>query len=372
MPANTFSNDVSVDAPTTRQPSVRDGLIRTVLIPVFGIAIPLVTDLYGPIRPLTQTWWIGQAWFLLTSFTIYHGNRWLLFRHRRRFSWIDRPIQKLLVLVGANVFFTAPMTVLFSCIWCMAIDWQPLPVNTILTTVLVNVICVLFVTHVYETMFLIREREEDVIRVERHERARVQAELTALRGQVDPHVMFNSLNTLTALIETDPSKAVDFAETLADVYRDLLIHGRRDLVPVEDEFVVVRRYIRLLVLRFGEAVRLDVMKGAERGFLIPSMALQTVIENAVKHNVCSVAEPLVVAVSLDGAWIVVDNPIRPRELAHASTRTGITTLDERSRLLLGRGVIVDRTEKRFRVMIPVTSAPVSYLASSETALPGST
>jgi len=94
-----------VDTPTTRQPSVRDGLIRTVLIPVFGIAIPLVTDLYGPIHPLTQMWWMGQAWFLLTSFTIYHGNRWLLFRHRRRFSWIDRPMQKLLVLVGANVFF---------------------------------------------------------------------------------------------------------------------------------------------------------------------------------------------------------------------------------------------------------------------------
>jgi LytS/YehU family sensor histidine kinase len=88
--------------------------------------------------------------------------------------------------------------------------------------VLTNEVCVLFVTHAYETMFLIRERESDFVRVERLERMRSQAELAALKAQVDPRFLFNSLSTLGHLIERDPPRGREFCDALAEVYRYML------------------------------------------------------------------------------------------------------------------------------------------------------
>ena len=162
-----------------------------------------------------------------------------------------------------------------------------LPVDTqaLQVVALTNVICVLFVTHAYETMFLIRERESDMIRVERLERLRSQAELGALKAQVDPHFLFNSLTTLGHLIEHDAPRGREFCDALAEVYRYVLASGRQDLVPLADELAFARLYHRLLELRFGSAIRLEIDPALDhRPVQIVPMALQTLIENAVKHN----------------------------------------------------------------------------------------
>jgi len=89
-------------------------------------------------------------------------------------------------------------------------------------TTLTNVICVLFVTHVYETVFLIKERQSDQLTFEQLQRAKAQAELQALKTEIDPHFMFNSLNTLSHLIESDAEQALRFNDKLANVYRYIL------------------------------------------------------------------------------------------------------------------------------------------------------
>jgi len=89
-------------------------------------------------------------------------------------------------------------------------------------TTLTNVICVLFVTHGYETVFLIKERQSDQLTFEQLQRAKAQAELQALKTEIDPHFMFNSLNTLSHLIESDAEQALRFNDKLANVYRYIL------------------------------------------------------------------------------------------------------------------------------------------------------
>ncbi|KQW42420.1 MULTISPECIES: sensor histidine kinase [unclassified Roseateles] len=331
-----------------------DRLVMTVGSLGFGLAIPWLTGLYGPWGPGDGVFWVGFVGFIALATAIWGGNRWLLFKQREHFDWFQRPLRKLLMLVVANVLYTAPITVLGLLAWYF-VAGMPVDRSTLQIVTLTNVICVLFVTHGYETLFLIRERESDLIRVERSERLRAQAELGALKAQVDPHFLFNSLNTLGHLIQSEPVRGREFCDALAEVYRYVLDSRQRDLVPLAEELAFLRRYHRLLELRFGAAVPLELEVQAD-GWRIVPMALQTLLENAVKHNQASASEPLAVRLSLADATVTVSNDIRPRRTALPSAGVGLANLDERCRLLTGRALVVREADGRFEVIVPLQSA----------------
>ena len=162
-----------------------------------------------------------------------------------------------MMLVAANVLYTAPLTLAWISAWYL-LRGLPVDVSAVQVVTLTNVICVVFVTHAYETVFLIRERESDMMRVERLERMRVEGELAALHSQIDPHFLFNSLNTLGHVIAHDPVRARDFCDRLAEVYRYVLASRGRQLVSLQEELDFVANYYALLALRFGAAIELVV------------------------------------------------------------------------------------------------------------------
>ncbi|WP_457321586.1 sensor histidine kinase [Roseateles sp. P5_E11] len=323
----------------------------------FGLAIPWLTGLYGPLGPGDARFWVGFAGFIALAFAIWAGNRWLLFKQREHLNWFAHPLRKLLMLVSANVLYTAPLTL--AAIWAwFHVAGQPVDANALKLVVATNVICVLFVTHAYETMFLIRERESDMLRVERLERARTQAELGALKAQVDPHFLFNSLNTLGHLIESDAKSAREFSDTLAEIYRYVLDSRQRDLVPLDEELAFLRHYHRLLALRFGAAMPLALDPALQTGqWLIPPLALQTLLENAIKHNEASAAQSLTVSFTLDGDRVHARNALQPRRSALPSSGLGLANLDERCRLLAGRALECRAEAGVFEVAIPLLARP---------------
>ncbi len=342
---------------TARVNEIRDGWVRLVGIPGFGLTIPFLTGLMNGTSPRQAAFWAGLAWFVGLSGAIWQGNRWLLFKQRERLDWLDRPVWKVVTLLVGVVCYTAPLTVVWLGLWYRFAALGPAPRDVVLTVVLINVICVVFVSHVYETVFLIKARESDLLRFERLERSRAQAELAALESQMDPHFLFNSLNTLAALIDTDPAKARAFNEGLANTYRYILGSRDRRLVTLREELEFARRYFSLLSLRFGDAVTLTVRGeetalGAQR---VPPMSVQLLIENAVKHNRFDHDEPLEVVVTLDRAAVVVANARREKELARPGARVGLSNLSERYRLL-GHELRIDASAAEFRVTLPTVEA----------------
>ena len=329
----------------------------------FGLLIPQLAGLYGPYTPTQGTFWWGQLGFIALALSIWAGNRWLLLKQRQHFDWFSHPLRKLLLLVTANVLYTAPLTALGLLAW-YALAGLPVDMVALKLVVLANVVCVLFVTHAYETLFLIRERESDLMRVERLERARVQSELGALKTQIDPHFLFNSLNTLGHLIDSDAARGREFCDALAEVYRYVLTSREQDLVALPDELAFVRRYHHLLALRFGQAMQLQVepeldrvaQSGALR--LVP-LALQTLLENAVKHNQVGAETPLLVNLHLnphaDGNSLTVSNVRRPRGSSLPSSGLGLLNLDERCRLVTGRALQISHLGPRFEVTVPLLS-----------------
>jgi hypothetical protein len=335
--------------------SINDKPIMLVGILGFGLTIPWLTGLYGPLRPDDVRFWIGLLGFVGLAAAIWLGNRWLLFKQREHFDWFNFPVRKLAMLATANVLYTAPLSASILYGW-YRVSGQALDRGAIEVVVLTNVICVLFVTHAYETVFLIRERESDFVRVERLERLRAQAELAALKAQIDPHFLFNSLNTLGHLIVNDAPRGREFCDLLAEVYRYVLASRDRDLVPLDDELAFVRSYHRMLALRFGSGVQLmtdDSLRGAGEAGMVPPLALQTLLENAVKHNRTGDADPLIVSMVLRGDTLHVSNPLRARSSALPSSGLGLKNLDERCRLLTGRGLTLMRSDATFEVQLPL-------------------
>jgi len=338
-------------------PPLRDAGIRMLLIPAFGIAIPNLVGYFGPYGPASALYWAGLAWAMLISFAIWHGNRFFLLRQRRYYDWFQHPVRKLCVLLFANVFYTAPVSVLMLLGWYRVAGFGP-DWNAIRTATLCCIICVATITHVYETVYLIQQRESDLLAVQRLENARMEAELEAIKTQVAPHFLFNSLNTLGWLIEHHPRRAIEFNQDLAEVYRYILAAQRRELVPLEDELDFAMRYFSLLQLRFGDGLEMTVEEAGMRvEWFLPPISVQALIENAVKHNQHSRENPLRIRLEFGEGCLVVRHAMRPMPQVHPGARVGLKNLDTRCRLALGRGIEVLDSDGEFAVRIPVRSVP---------------
>lgn len=341
--------------PVHHQLKINDIGFRLVLAPVFGIVIPLIS---GMINVNNLTHWQVKFSFLYTiliAFIIWEGNRYLHFSLRSYFNWYNKPIRKIAVVLIAISFYTVPVSVLLLLGWYSVFEQGRPNRQVIVISTLIIMICVIFIAHVYETVFLVKESENEMLRNEQLERAKAEAELEILKSQIDPHFIFNSLNTLSHLIEEKPAKAKLFNDHLADVYRYILQHKERELVLLRDEMHFLHNYFSLLRIRFENAVQLrsEIDESQYEAWLIPPISLQLLAENAIKHNEFSDSNPLVIYVQQKGESLTVSNRLNRKELRKESSKTGLSNLNERYKLITQKEITIAATADIFVVQLPL-------------------
>ncbi|SFQ84044.1 sensor histidine kinase [Hymenobacter arizonensis] len=224
----------------------------------------------------------------------------------------------------------------------------------------VSAVLSLFFYYFVEREHVRQNLQQEVVRVAQLQKETFQAQLEALRNQVDPHFLFNSLNVLGSLIHLDPDRAVQFLGQLSDVYRALLDAGTQPLVPLRSEMALVRAYAHLMETRFGAALRVewDVAPAWDEA-LVPPTAVQMLLENAIKHNGSTVRKPLRIKVFAVNDMLVVENNRQPRTDAVASTRLGLQNIQRRYHHLTDRPVEIVPTPDSFVVRLPLLTAPVA-------------
>jgi hypothetical protein len=328
------------------------------LSPIIGAVIPNLAGLidntrYGPGELLGH-----YLCFWAVALTIWEGNRRLHDRFRSRFAWFEQPWMRVGLLLGTIVLFTVPVT--WGLLWvCGKVSNDPyLTAPRLAFAVVLTVMFVVVIAHVYETLFMFRYWERDRLSKERLERSRLQAELDALQRDADPHFLYNSLNSLLQLIETNPQRAMVFVEALAATYQYVVDTRGRALVSLAEELAALERQRLLAEIRFGDSVRLDdvVDRAGARHWRLPPLVLQELFENAVKHNAFDRESPLDVRVEREESDLVVSNRLRPRPTLKPSTRVGLSNLDERIRLAVGRPVRWGAAGDRFVVRVPLARA----------------
>lgn len=211
------------------------------------------------------------------------------------------------------------------------------------------------ITTMYEAQNFFDLWKKANIDAERLKQETLLAQLEALKNQVNPHFLFNSLNTLTAIIPEDPKLAVTFVQKLSNFYRYLLQYRDQQLVSLDTEMSNLNDYIYLLQIRFGESLhwKMDIRK-EDMHALIPPLSLQILAENVVKHNTISRQKPMTIHLETDGHHLIIKNPIHPKRQPEPSTHIGLANLSERLMLSLGSELQIEKTDEYFLVKIPLS------------------
>jgi LytS/YehU family sensor histidine kinase len=182
----------------------------------------------------------------------------------------------------------------------------------------------------------------------------VMMQLESLKSQVKPHFLFNSLNTLTGLVEKDTSRAVKFIAELSKVYRYLLQSNEKEVIQVSEELKFTQAYFFLLQTRFGEGISLETEVAEKYHYhLIPPLTLQMLLENAVKHNQVSARKPLHVIIRADEGTLVVQNNYQPKRSVATSNGMGLSNIAAKYKLLNQPEVLILNGDEHFTVRVPL-------------------
>jgi two-component system, LytTR family, sensor kinase len=176
-----------------------------------------------------------------------------------------------------------------------------------------------------------------------------------LKSQVNPHFLFNSLNTISALIKSQPETAEKFINDLSAVYRYILENSQKDRVPLQTEIDFITGYFDLHRIRDDGKIKLTINADNAGKFGILPVSLQIIIENAIKHNMATRENPLMIHIGIEDQYIVVSNNLQKKATQLKSTGLGLKNLSERVKLSTGKVLVIEETASVFTVKIPLLS-----------------
>jgi hypothetical protein len=344
-------------SPGTRlEPSdVHDFWPRLLVSPILGALVVNLSGLIDNTRHSTTTLIGSYVWFAAVAFVVWDGNRRVYFRLPGREDWLMRPWNRLGRLLAAIALYTVPVAAGLLWLWSEATGDRGTRQYALATALFAIVALVIAITHVYETVFLLKDWESDRVRSARLEQARLQTELESLGREVDPHFLFNNLNALTHLIEQRSELSSWFIRTLSATYRYVLECRGRALVTLAEELEALDRHRALANIRYDGSLRLDVQVTQEqaREMMLPPVSLPELFQNALKHNTLAAAQPLNISVRIDGATLIFQNELRSRSKPPNSTGIGLENLAERFRIAVGQPIVWIAESQRFVVRLPL-------------------
>ncbi len=187
------------------------------------------------------------------------------------------------------------------------------------------------------------------------------AKFDALKNQLDPHFLFNSLNVLTSLIEEDPMQAQKFTTSLSKVYRYVLEQKSKNLISVDEELKFARTYVRLLKMRFEDSIVFEIPDEAKNpeAKIVP-LSLQLLLENAVKHNVVTSAKPLHIKIYEEDGYLYVTNNLQEKQVVKKSSGVGLQNIRQRYAILTKKEMQIFKSGTEFKVRLPMLTNTISF------------
>ncbi len=212
--------------------------------------------------------------------------------------------------------------------------------------------------------FALKQKKELENNMNKLKKEAMTSKYKSLKNQISPHFLFNSLNTLTSLMYEDRDLASDFVSRLASCYRYILDNREEDLVSLEKELVFLDSFIFMMNVRHEGALCITThISIAPKEFLIPTLTLQMLVENALKHNYFSKEKPLEISIiSVDKESIVIQNNLHVRKQKEESTKLGLKNIKKRYSFYTNQKVVIDTENGYFKVTIPMLSKSIKEIA----------
>lgn len=327
-----------------------DRLLRLIGIPVSAALIPLVFFKGVPYTP-----YIFINSMLFTA-AIWEGVRGIFIKVTQRFPHFEQWRRRLAWIAGLSIVYVGVACATVGSVLRVVLPetWIASIQDNVRESYMASYFMLLTIGAIYESMRFFTLWKTALLEKEQAEQARLAGQLEGLRNQVNPHFLFNSLNTLIYLIPEAPERAVRFVQQLSKVYRYVLESRDAQLIALREELRFLDAYVFLLRERFGDSLHIDLRANSlPPDTAIVPLTLQMLFENAIKHNIISADKPLRIEVFPENGHLIVRNNLQRKNQVMHSTGVGLENIRLRYRILTGREVEVMPSEQHFTVALPL-------------------
>jgi len=290
---------------------------------------------------------------IVSSLIVWVGSGLISFFLMKRINVFVRPTKLITILSILLIVYTT-LVVLAEIELIERVNHVTVQYSMKVVSVIISVLITLFITAMHSSFYFFRSWKENMLKAERLEKENLLAQYETLKTQVNPHFVFNSLNTLLTMVECNP-EAVKYVESLAEFLRYVLQTRDKEVVLLRDELTITNQYLVLQKGRFGDKLRIS-MDVPEQyyHFAVPPLALQMLLENAIKHNVISKDNNLNIKVYVeDKTYLVVENNINPKKEVENSMGIGLNNIKNRYMFLSGKEVKISEESGIFKVSLPL-------------------
>ncbi|MCF0201543.1 MAG: histidine kinase [Bacteroidales bacterium] len=298
-----------------------------------------------------------ERFMLFTALSFLMAFALFLLNRRVMRITFKKKYHELVVAILGSIVATAVLSIAFTLIPNLFHDREPRPDDFLshiirnglvrdFTLMAIVILTAQLVRSLYEQRTIAVENE--ALRADN-----ISTHYEALKSQLDPHFLFNSLNTLQSLIGSDKDKAEDYIQQLSCVLRSIL--QTKEVTTLDEEMKCVNAYCSMMKIRYGENLffKVEIMPKYHQSKVLP-LAIQGLIENAIKHNVISAKQPLTLSITTtDEGTIVVSNPIQPKLTEESGNGIGLANLAERYRLQWGKEIGISNDGNVFEVTLPL-------------------
>lgn len=273
------------------------------------------------------------------------------------FPWEKQPQRRVIWGIVGSFLLTIFIifllnTILWTWIWGNDFSEVYSPQNRTFYVIAVT-ITIIITTTLHAAGFYKEVQQEKKVSAQLRQE-KLMMELNALRAHVDPHFLFNSFNVLSGLIDEDPEKAQNFLAGLSKIYRYILEQRNSDTSSLEAELDFAKKYLDLQKMRFEESIHLKIdIQNTLLSRQIPSLTLQLLLENAIKHNSFDKTQPLDIQIFSEGQTLIVRNNKATRKILQEGDGLGLQNIKDRYALLTNEPVLILNEVKTFTVKLPL-------------------
>lgn len=330
----------------------KDIVIRHLIIGLMACFFGSLGKLDLPAEELAKS--IFSSFIMIAI--IWNGNVLLMDIIDRLFGWDKHLHVKLIISGTIALLWPIISTYFFNLAIFPLINGHPCDLKSkeTITYLIVSIVLTLFINSVFVSIAFFRFWKDSIKEKEELKRESLSAEYEALKSQINPHFLFNSLNTLSSLIDENPKTANDFVQKLSSVYRYLLTQRDKEKVQIKEELAFVDAYVYLNQIRFGTSLKVSVDIPKELADKkIVTLALQILIENAIKHNIISASKPLYIYMGVFNEKFIVKNNLQRKQVMNESNGIGLNNIVHRYSFLTESEVEITETNDEFTVALPL-------------------
>ena len=300
-------------------------------------------------------YWAALAWLAGATLLLWLGNRYISLWLNAYYPWADYDLRRFFAqIVLSTVYSLGCVNLTYYLIKSQFLGFPPDQEQMLLLNMYGLLLIIPVISIHFGIFFMMRWKKNFTYSQELHSQ-HLKSQFDSLKNHLDPHFLFNNLNILSSLIDKDTATAQEFLDHFSDVYRYVLRTKNEELVALETELDFIDSYLFMLKIRFMNQLQIQIRVAARyRKHFLPPLSVQTLIENAMKHNKATDAEPLHIEIFTDErGYLVVRNNFHPKKTEGYSAQTGLNNLAKRYEYVTHASPEITNNGTHFVVKLPL-------------------